>query len=241
MNRRLVLLNVVLAAVVVYGGIQLRDAYQTEKAREAALKAKQIAALPAPAFQALANDAPVLPSGYNYVAQKNLFHPSRDPNVAVEQPPPPPPPPPMPDLPKYHGQMNLGDGPLALLVEKPGMAEKAVKAGDTIGQFKLVDVTTSEITFAWNFNGDIARRSLRELTDNSQAAAPVAVDNRPAAAAAPPPPPVQAAYGPGETTGFGFKTCVPNDTTPEGTVVGGFRKTISRTPFGSACKWDPVK
>jgi len=52
---------------------------------------------------------------------------------------------------------------------------------------------------------------------------------------------VQAAYGPGETTGFGFKTCVPNDTTPEGTVVGGFRKTISKTPFGSACKWDPVK
>ena len=37
----------------------------------------------------LPGDAPVLPSGYNYVAQKNLFHPSRDPNVPVEVPPPP--------------------------------------------------------------------------------------------------------------------------------------------------------
>jgi hypothetical protein len=240
MNRKLVLLNVVLAAVVVYGGVQLRDAYKAEKAREAALKAKRIATLPAPTFTPLPKDAPVLPSGYNYVAQKNLFHPSRDPNVPVEVPPPPPPPPPMPDLPKYHGQMNLGDGPMALLVEKSGMAEKAVKPGDSIGQFKLVDVNTNEITFAWNFNGEIARRSLRELADNSQAAAP-AQENRPAAAAAAPPPPVQAQYGPGEITNFGFKTCVPNDTTPEGTVSGGFRKVVTTTPFGKSCRWDPVK
>jgi len=240
MNRKLVLLNVVLAAVVVYGGMQLRSAYQAEKAREAALKAKQIKPLPAPAYTALANDGPVLPSGYNYVAQKNLFHPSRDPNVVVEPPPAPPPPPPMPDVPRYHGQMNLGDGPMAMLVEKPGMREKAVKPGDTIGQFKLVDVTTNEITFDWN--GETVRRSLRELADTSPAAAPAA-DNRPAAAAAapPPPPPVPAALGPGEITNFGFKTCVPNDTTPEGTVSGGFRKVISTTPFGKSCRWDPVK
>jgi hypothetical protein len=57
----------------------------------------------------------------------------------------------------------------------------------------------------------------------------------------PPPPPVQAAFGPGEITGFGFKVCVPNDTTPEGTVSGGFRKTVTTTPFGKACRWDPVK
>ena len=38
--------------------------------------------------------------------------------------------------------MNLGDGPMALLVEKPGMPQKAVKPGETIGQFKLVDVNT---------------------------------------------------------------------------------------------------
>ncbi len=240
MNRKLILLNSVLALVVIYGGVQLRNQYKAAKAREASLRRARVPPAPAPPFVPLPNDAPVLPSGYKDVAMKNLFHPSRDPNVAVEPLPPPPPPPPMPELPRYHGQMNLGDGPMALLVEKPGMQEKALKAGDTIGQFKLVDVNTNEITFAWTFNGELARRSLRELADASAAPAPAA-DNRPAAAAAPAPPPAPANLGPGPLTGFGFKECIPNDSTPEGTVNGGFRKTISTTPFGKSCLWDPVK
>ena len=60
------------------------------------------------------------------------------------------------------------------------MPEKAIKPGETIGQFKLVDVNTNEITFAWTFNGELARRSLRELADNS---APAAAPARGAAAA----------------------------------------------------------
>ena len=171
MNRRLIFLNAVLAIVVVYGGVQLRNEYKAAKAREASLRRARITPAPAPPFVPLPSDAPVLPSGYKDVAMKNLFHPSRDPNVPVELPPPPPPPPPMPELPRYHGQMNLGDGPMALLVEKPGMSEKALKPGDTIGQFKLVDVNTSEITFAWMFNGALARRSLRDLADNTVPAA----------------------------------------------------------------------
>ena len=180
-------LNAVLAIVVVYGGVQLRNEYKAEKAREAALRRARIAPAPAPPFVPLPNDAPVLPSGYKDVAMKNLFHPSRDPNVPVELPPPPPPPPPMPDLPRYHGQMNLGDGPMALLVEKSGMSEKAIKPGETIGQFKLVDVNTNEITFAWTFNGELARRSLRDVADNTAPAR--AGCCRPAPAASAPPPP----------------------------------------------------
>jgi hypothetical protein len=145
----------------------------------------------------------------------------------------------MPELPRYHGQMNLGDGPLALLVEKPGMPEKALKAGETIGQFKLVDVNTNEITFAWTFNGELARRSLRELAD-STAPAPAA-DARPAAANVAAPPPVKSAMGPGELTGQGTRLCDPNDSTPAGSVVNGYKKTEGRTPFGKFCVWDPVK
>src|SRR5450759_4379999 len=147
----------------------------------------------------------------------------------------------MPALPLFHGQMNLGDGPMALLVEKSGMPEKAIKPGETIGQFKLVDVNTSEITFAWTFNGELARRSLRELADNTVSAA-AAPDMRPAAAAsAPAPPVIKSNLGAGAITGFGFKECQPNDSSPEGTIDGGFRKTITRSPFGQQCKWDPVK
>jgi hypothetical protein len=238
-NRKLIFLNSVLAIVVVYGGVQLRNEYKAAKAREAALRRARIAPAPAPPFVPLPNDAPVLPSGYKDVAMKNLFHPSRDPNVPVELPPPPPPPPPMPELPRYHGQMNLGDGPMVLLVEKPGMTEKAIKPGETIGQFKLVDVNTSEITFAWMFNGALARRSLRDLADNAAPAGAPAVAAAPAAA--PPPLAVKTNLGPGALTGFGTKECLPNDATPDGTVVGGYKKVSVTTPFGKSCLWDPVK
>ncbi len=240
MNRKLVLLNAVLALVVIYGGVQLRNEYKAAKAREAALRAVRISPEPTPPFVPLPNDAPVLPSGYKDVAMKNLFHPSRDPNVAVELPPPPPPPPPMPALPGFHGQMNLGDGPMALLVEKPGMPEKAIKPGETIGQFKLVDVNTNDITFAWTFNGQVARRSLRELADNTAAAAVTDTRSSPAASA-PPPPAIKSNLGAGEPTAFGFRECLPNDSSPEGTIDRGFRKTIITTPFGKSCRWDPVK
>jgi hypothetical protein len=240
-NRKLVLLNTVLLLIVIYGGVQLRSEYRAAKAREAALRAVRISPSPAPPFVPLPNDAPVLPSGYKDVAMKNLFHPSRDPNVPVELPPPPPPPPPMPELPRYHGQMNLGDGPMALLVEKSGMREKAIKPGETIGQFKLVDVNTSEITFAWAFNGELARRSLREVADNTVPASAAPDMRSSPAASAPAPPVVKSNIGAGEITGFGFRECIPNDSSPEGTIDRGFRKTIITTPFGKSCRWDPVK
>ncbi len=242
MNRKLVLLNSVLLLVGIYGGVQLRNEYKAAKAREAALQRVRITPEQPPPFVALANDPPVLPSGYKDVAIKDLFHPSRNPDIVKELPPPPPPPPPMPALPRFHGQMNLGDGPLALLVEKPGMPEKAIKPGETIGQFKLVDVNTNEITFTWTFNGEVARRSLSELADNTVAVAAAAPDARQSPASAPPPPPViKSTIGPGALTGQGTRTCDPNDSTPAGTVVNGFKKTEGRTPFGAFCVWDPVK
>jgi hypothetical protein len=128
---------------------------------------------------------------------------------------------------------------MAILVEHPGTAEKALKPGDSIGQFKLVDVNTNEITFQWAFNGETVRRSLRELSDHSQvAAAQAASTDR---AAPPPPPVVKMPLGPGELTPQGVKTCQPNDSTPDGTVSGGFRKVSIPGPFGTTCLWEPVK
>jgi hypothetical protein len=260
MNRKLVALNAVLLLVVVFGSVQLRNQHQAAKARQAALRSVRISPAPAPPFVALPNDPPVLPSGYKDVAINNLFHPSRNPEIVKELPPPPPPPPPMPELPRFHGQMNLGDGPITLLAEKAGMPEKAIKPGETIGQFKLVDVNTSEITFAWTFNGELVRRSLSSLMDRT-AASPLPSSSSSSAAAAafaaagvaesdaqpaPPPappqaPPIKSAVGPGEPTNFGTRTCTSNDSTPAGTVVNGFKKTEGRTPFGAFCVWDPVK
>jgi len=31
-----------------------------------------------------------------------------------------------------------------------------------------------------------------------------------------------------------------NDSTPDGSVVDGYRKISVPTPFGNGCRWDPV-
>ena len=247
MNRKLLVLNAVLAVVGAYGGTQLWREHKAAKARAAALAQVRVGQVPVPPYVPLSNDPPVLPAGYSEVAMKNLFHPSRNAELPPPPaPPPPPPPPPMPDVPKYYGQMNIGDGPMALLAERSGMPQKAIKPGEGIGQFKLVDVNTSDITFTWNYNGTVVRRTLSAMLDQSP---PPAVagssgsDGRSVQPAAPPPPPEpKSAKGPGgEVSGFGTRPCDPNDSMPAGSVVDGYKKTVGRTPFGSFCVWDRVK
>ena len=236
MKRRIVILNVVLAAVAVYAGIQLRNEWLAAKAREAAtLPGPPVKPAAVPPYAALPGTGPVLAAGYSLIPQKFLLDPSRNSTVVVELPAPPPPRP-MPALPRFHGQMNL-DGMMAILSESPNSPQKFLKPGETIGEFKLLDVNIQELVFEWN--GQTIHKRLDELTDrnggpsNSRGSAPPP--------AAPPPVPVaKTPTGPGEATPQGYKTCSPNDSTPEGTVVDGFRKVSMPTPFGAACRWDPV-
>jgi hypothetical protein len=238
LSRKIVLLNVVLAAVVIFACFQMRNQWRAAKSREAGtLHPAPVRASAAPTYYPLPAAEPVLAAGYNAVAQKDLFDPSRNPNVPVDAPPPPPPPPPMPVLPRYYGQMNL-DGVSAILSETANTPQTSVKPGETIGQFKLVDVSIQEIVFEWN--GQLVRKRLDELLNRNiqPSDAPAAL----AARQAPPPPApvVKTPTGPGELTPQGFKVCNPNDSTADGTVVDGFRKVAYSTPFGSACRWDPV-
>jgi hypothetical protein len=45
---------------------------------------------------------------------------------------------------------------------------------------------------------------------------------------------------PGATSGQ-VKLCNPGDTSPAGAVVDGYRKVVTRTPFGEVCRWEPVQ
>jgi hypothetical protein len=238
LKRKLLVLNLGLAAFLAYAGFALRQAWLAEKAREAAELNRGVKPAPPPIFTPLAVAPPVVPTGYAPIAEQMLFDRSRNPNVPVEVPAPPPPRP-MPPLPLYHGQMNIGTGPMASLSEKPASAGVFLHPGETIGPFKLVDVTSDEITLEWE--GKTIRKNVDELLDRSgsqQPAAPAARTEQPATPAAPAV--AKSATGPGADTGAGFKRCEPNDSTPAGTVVDGYRKVVSPTPFGEACRWDPV-
>ena len=243
MKRKLLLLNLTMALVVVYAGWQLRREWVAAKAREAETLGKKLKPAPPPPFTPLQPAPPVVAAGYADIVQKTLFDRSRNPTVVVEAPPPPPAKP-MPPLPAYHGMMNVGDGITAVMSVAPGAPHQGIHIGEPIGQFKLVDVNTEEIALEWD--GQTIRKKLDELVDNSPAAqqagaapARTEVPAPAAVAAAAPAVPVEA--GPGGDAGAGFRACVPNDTTPSGAVKDGYRKNVVQTPFGPSCRWEPVK
>ena len=238
MRRKLLILDVALIAAAIYAGVRMRGQWQAAKERENATLGRRVAPAASPQLPALPPVPPVLPVDYADIAQKMLLDKSRNSTVVIETPPAPPPVP-VPALPFYHGQMRLpGEGPIVILSEGAGAAHQAVHPGETIGPFKLVEVTSQELAFEW---GDkIIRKNLDDLIDRSGAAAsapPVAaVSARPNAAPAP-----KSQVGPGQDLNPEVKACVPNDSYEDGAVVDGYRKTVTRSPFGQACQWNQVK
>jgi hypothetical protein len=232
------MLDVVLAAVAVYAGFQFHGQWLAAKARQTAIVNRKPGPLPPPQFTPLPAAPPVLSAGYAEIAQKLLFDRSRNSTVVVEVPPPPPPKP-MPPLPVYHGMMNIGDGPAAILSVNAGSPQMEIHPGEMIGPFKLVDVNTQEIALEWD--GKIIRKTLDEILDRGTHQ--VVAEAITVGPGAPPPPVVQVVkspLGPGDDTGRGYKVCIPNDSTPDGSVVDGYRKVSIATPFGNACRWDPA-
>jgi hypothetical protein len=237
LNRKLLILDVVLAAVAGYAGFQFRGQWLAVKAREAAILNRKLNPSPPPQFAPLATAPPVLSAGYAEIAQKLLFDRSRNSTVVVEVPPPPPPKP-MPPLPVYHGMMNIGDGPAAILSINAASPQMEIHPGEVIGPFKLVDVTTQDIALEWD--GKVIRKTVDEILDRATRQAAADASGPAAGPPAPVLPVIKTALGPGEDTGRGYKVCQPNDNTPDNAVVDGFKKVSLQTPFGNACRWDPV-
>ena len=241
MNRKLLILDIVLVAVLGYAGYQFRNMWKAAKAREAAQLRKKYPPAPPPAFPPLAQPPAVMATGYVQIPQKMLFDPSRNSVVPVEAPPPPPPPEPMPALPVYHGQMNLGDGAgmFAILSVSNAAPHEAIHLGETIGQFKLLSVNKEGIDLEWK--GQTVHKSLDELSQHS-APPPQQASAGAVSIPAPPVTPVQEKpLGPGATTGRdNLRMCQANDSMAEGTVVDGYKKVLKPSPFGNYCYWEPL-
>jgi len=240
-NRRLWILNLALACAAAWAAVELRDQWRGAAAHQAATLGRRVPAAPMAPFQPLPAPPAVLPAAYKDVAQKDLLDRSRDPNVPIEPPPPPPPPPPVPPLPVYHGYMNLGGGPIAILSVSARSAHEAVRPGETIGEFTLRSVNTREIELEWN--DQVIHKLVDELEDHSGVVAQASAARTEAPhAVTPPRAPVQPVKsGPGDETQFGIKLCNPGDTSAVGSVVEGYRKVQKATPFGNSCYWEPAQ
>lgn len=236
MRGKLLLLNLLLLAGLVFIGRELRSNWRAARAREAAMRARQVKPpAPPPVTQAVPPQ-PVVAAGYIDVAQQTLFAKDRNPNVVVEQEKPKP----IPAFPKLYGVMNLGDGVLAILSDGR-TRQKPYRPGDQVGDFKLTEIQADSLVFEWDQKK--FPKKFSELQDKTAEPAS-AVESTPRQAAAPVTPAAPATPakpGPGADMGGGLSACNANDASPAGTVVDGKRKVVTESPFGKVCRWEPVR
>lgn len=236
MTRKLHVLNLALAALLALTGWQIRQRWLEAREREKRVLGRPPEAAAPVAEPPLRPLEPLPASAYLEVAQRFLFSRDRNPEVIIEMAAPKP----MPPLPVAHGVLDLGSGPTAILSERAGQAQRAYRVGDRIGEFTLADVTAEELAFLWE--GKEIRKKLEELKPPEAPAA-----EAPAPAPAKPKTAVVAtsttvASGPSDIDmGGGVRACRQGDTSPPGTVMNGYKKVVTPTPFGQVCRWEPVK
>ncbi len=252
-----VFLGIALVAIIWVGSDQWREA-QARRNATFNVKPRPAAAVP-PAALPVPETPP--PARYADVAQKNLFSKDRNPNVIID-PPKVEAPKPMPPLPVVYGVMGLPSGLRALMSEKPGVGSLAVRVGDKVGEFKILALDTENVTFEWN--GKEVRRKIEDLADHgtapgAPAAGPAVVTPPPAQANSgqtnSPPATSQTQNQQANSLnsinasssslgvevgppGLSQRACKPGDNSPAGTVVEGYKKTLTPTPLGfSRCIW----
>lgn len=240
MSRKLVLLNLVLLAAAGLLGWQLRRELQSARARQQALYRYQAKPVPAIPLPPLPKSAGFDAASYADIAQNTLFSKDRNPTVVVDVVPPPPPPP-VPPFPVARGVMLWqGLPPTIVLSEKAGGAQKGYHPGDLIGEWKIVSIDNKYVIFSWS--GKEFQKRIDELLDKTPIEMAAAPQAAPAAAAKPAP---QTNLGGnsalGVDMGGGLRACTPGDKSAPGTVLDGLKKVVSESPFGQACRWEPMK
>ncbi len=234
MKRKLLVLDIVLAALVIYAAQSVRERYLENRKREQVVLGRPLPRIPEPPFAAIKPPEAPVPAAYNDVAQKMLFSADRNPAIVVEVEKPKP----MPGLPVVYGVMDLGEGASAFMSAKSNEPHSEVKPGQKIGEFTLVAVSNDQIVLDWE-----GKKITKKVTDlMAQTAPPASSDAAPAQAAQPK---AQAASatpsGPGRDLGGGWKSCDPGDSSPDGTVRDGWKKVIRAMPIGQTCHWEPAK
>ena len=246
MNRKLWLLNLVLIAAIAAGVWRVRNEARDFQARKAGVLRTKVPVPAPPQAPPAAPSQAVAATSYLEIAQKMLWAKDRNSQVIVEPPKPPEPPKPLPALPSVHGVMNLGDGPIVMMSDKPGSRHRGIHPGEKIGEFKLVSVDADELVLAWE-NRTVTKK-LQDLIDRGQDSGTGGTGGQGASSVGfapgygpPPPPPPPAPPEPGVKLTENTSSCNPGDPSPAGTIVNGMRKVVMQTPFGPACRWEAVK
>jgi hypothetical protein len=238
--------NILLGASLCAVGWQIRGQWLTAQAVLASLNVP-IKSVAVPPVSRSAPPEPVFAARYADVVRKDLF--SKDRNATrIVDPPAVEIPKPMPPLPLIFGVMGLTSGTRAIMTERVGAPNTTVRAGETIGEFRIVALDFQNITIDWN--GKQLTRKIDDLIDRSGAqtapwgghqAASQQISG--SAAPLPPLPEIQAINNKPTSRDMGdeitatMRACKPDDSSAAGALIDGYRKSNVITPFGPLCRW----
>lgn len=175
------------------------------------------------------------PQSFVEIVDRNVFSPLRGsaPPQAVEEVK-------APKLPSLFGTMNLGDGWFALMAaaDQSSQASKRVVPGEEIGGYQLVSIGMRDVIIQWQ-----DKMITLDITEPTHRTYDASERTTPRAAAAPNTAPARMPARP--FTGPFSSSPAPNpppvnSDAPVGTVTGGRRKVLAKTPFGTAAVWQPI-
>jgi len=194
-----------------------------------------------PATPAAGLDQRGQPQSVVEIVARNVFSPLRG-----SPPPQPQEEAKAPKLPFLFGTMNLGNGWFALMAagDQSAQASKRVLPGEEVGGYKLVSIGVRNVVIEWQekkITLDISE-SAHRAPDNgertasagprSAAVTTVGSASNPAISARP-------FTGPFNSAAKSSPTPLAPDA-PVGTVIGGKRKVLVPTLFGTTTMWQPV-
>lgn len=242
-QREKIVLLLGLVAVNGLLGWQLHRQWQRYRERTRWIYAGRAAA-PVPALAPSAS-ASLAVQSFAEIVERNAFDPERRSGPAGGG---------QPELPILYGVMSLGSTPFALMAPAEDAASgrfKKVLPGEEISGYQLLSIAGTGVVLGWGDKqvplevAESAQRVPRrtEKTTVAPAAAPPAETRvSPVTTAAP------AASSPGTSAderrkftpaGYNAPPGAPVDA-PAGTVFGGKRKVVRKTPFGDQVWWEDL-
>jgi len=193
----------------------------------------QPSATPAPGPN---NEGP--PQSFVEIVDRNVFSPLRG-----TPPPKPPEEAKAPKPPVLFGTMNLGDGWFALMApgDQSSPVSKRVLPGEEIGGYKLVSIGTSNVVIEWQ-----EKKTTLDVTESARqfpgviekTASPGARSAQITTAGSAPKSATITPSSLGAASNSAAQSPPPD--VPAGTIIGGKRKVVFETPFGTKVYWQDV-
>ena len=179
------------------------------------------------------------PQSFVEIVDRNVFS-----SLRGAPPPQPPEEAKAPKPPLLFGTMNLGNGWFALMApgDQPSPVSKRVLPGEEIGGYKLVSIGTSNVVIEWqekqttlDVTGparQVTGMIERTASPSTRSAQITTVGNAPATA--------RITSSPLGGASFNSAAQSPPPDLPAGTIIGGKRKVVFETPFGTKVYWQDV-